>query len=216
MHRYPADSTLIQSRLRGTNKMAGLAIFLLIMGVAVFAGFTIVGRLTWMNGILAALLVLVSALLLVRVRSTRARMTANIGSEFAVTDLGLTLFQTGTIPWAQITNIGIIDTPHQLQQDRAGLATGAGFGVYAVSIIVSDAAAARTRYGKAITVGPHDMGFVSVDLDSVLGLDAARDAIAQTIAAATAQGIPVKALSSSGESFSFVFDVMGEQAKKDG
>ena len=90
------------------------------------SGFSRGEDVKWMNGILAALLVLVSALLLVRVRSTRARMTANIGSEFAVTDLGLTLFQTGTIPWAQITNIGIIDTPHQLQQARAGLATGAG------------------------------------------------------------------------------------------
>lgn len=202
MHRYPADPILIKSRLGGSARMLGLAGFLIVAAVGVFIIFVVAGRLAWTTAALLGALVLVAVLLIIRSVRNRARMLANIGFEFAVTDEGITLFQTGTIPWGIITHVSVIDTSHQLTQSRAGMATGAGFGVYGLNLMVTDAQATRARLGKAVTVGPNDRGIIGVELDSVIGLDAARDAIAQTVAAAGARHIPVATYSSGAESFS--------------
>lgn len=211
--RYPADPILIKSRLRGSSRMLAFAIFLIVAAACAAAIFGFLGRLDVFMGVLLGILVLVAALLLVRTVRTRSRMLANVGFEFAVTDEGLTLFQTGTIPWRIITHVSVIDASHQLTQLRAGMATQAGFGVYSLNLMITDAEATRARHGKAVTVGPHDRGIVSVELDSVIGLDVAREAIAQTVAAAGARQIPVATHTSGVESFSFTLDYLGEVDK---
>lgn len=207
---YLADTNLIQSRIRGAGRMTGTAVFLGVLGVAALAIFLSMGWLTWVNAILIFVLIAVSIALLIRTQKTKTRLRGDIGKRYAVSDSGIELLSIGVIPWENIVAVLVIDTSHQLTQMRANAATGAGFGVYALTLAINDAKAMRERYGKAVSVGSNDVGVMSVELDSVIGIEAARDALSRTTDAARSKGISVSRATSMLESMSFMLEAMGE------